>query len=202
MGEGKSTVIIPMAAAPRHEGAEPADNAVMQLNMGEGKSAVMIPMIHEAAALTNGSQLVRVAVAKPQSKQMAEMLIARFGGLLGRRIYYIPSSRSLKLDKSAAETMLEVPRQCRRTGGILLVQPKHAAGSAIVSSHCTVLAARRNCARGIQREGWTSLKDCAEPSSPANEVSLCEEHVRYAGDVESASKQASMEVRRRACGES
>jgi hypothetical protein len=152
MGEGKSTVIIPMAAAPKHEGAEPADNAartrssrysqpvdllnelnnpgyttwnlydrpeyllmeiesgimirkvqqqiasriespesegnaVMQLNMDGGKSAVMIPMIHKAAALTNGLQLVRVAVAKPQAKQTAEMLFARVDGLLGRRVY-------------------------------------------------------------------------------------------------------------------
>jgi hypothetical protein len=98
-------------------------NAVMQLNMGEGKSTVIIPMV--AAALANGKQLVRVVVAKPQSKQMAEMLIAKFGGLLGRRIYYMPFSRSLRLDKSAAETMLDVLRQCRRNGGILLVQPEH-----------------------------------------------------------------------------
>jgi hypothetical protein len=109
--------------ASRMESPESEGNAVMQLNMGEGKSTVIIPMV--AAALANGKQLVRVVVAKPQSKQMAEMLIAKFGGLLGRRIYYMPFSRSLKLDKSAAETMLEVLKQCRRTGGILLVQPEH-----------------------------------------------------------------------------
>jgi hypothetical protein len=98
-------------------------NAVMQLNMGEGKSTVITPMV--AAALADGTQLVRVVVAKPQSKQMAEMLIAKFGGLLGRRIYYMPFSRSLKLDQSAAETMLDVLKDCRRHGGILLVQPEH-----------------------------------------------------------------------------
>ena len=95
----------------------------MQLNMGEGKSTVITPMV--AAALADGSQLVRVVVAKPQSKQMAQMLISKFGGLLGRRIYYMPFSRSLQLDRTAAETMLEVLRQCRRNGGILLVQPEH-----------------------------------------------------------------------------
>jgi len=63
-------------------------NAVMQLNMGEGKSTVITPMV--AAALADGTQLVRVVVAKPQSKQMAQMLISKFGGLLRRRIYYMP----------------------------------------------------------------------------------------------------------------
>jgi hypothetical protein len=112
MGEGKSTVIILVAAAPKHEGAEPADNAVMQLNMGEGKSAVMIPMIHEAAALTNGSQLVRVAVAKPQSKQMAEMLIARFGGLLDRRIYSSIAASTTCRPPGHSSSTSPPPRPC------------------------------------------------------------------------------------------
>lgn len=111
-------------------------NAVMQLNMGEGKSTVIIPMV--AAALADGSQLVRVVVAKPQSKQMAEMLISKFGGLLGRRIYYMPFSRSLKLDQSAAETMLEVLRQCRRSGGILLVQPEHILSFRLMAPECYI----------------------------------------------------------------
>ena len=50
-------------------------NAVMQLNMGEGKSTVIIPMV--AAALADGSQLARIVVAKPQSRQMAQMQIGR-----------------------------------------------------------------------------------------------------------------------------
>ena len=98
-------------------------NAVMQLNMGEGKSTVIIPMV--AAALANGSQLVRVVVAKPQSKQMAQMLIAKFGGLVKRRIYYMPFSRSLKLTSAAAGIVFRTLRECMRTGGILLVQPEH-----------------------------------------------------------------------------
>jgi hypothetical protein len=111
-------------------------NAVMQLNMGEGKSSVIIPMV--AAALADGSQLVRVVVAKPQSKQMAEMLISKFGGLLGRQIYYMPFSGSLQLTKPAAETMLDVLRQCRRTGGILLVQPEHILSFRLMAAECFI----------------------------------------------------------------
>ena len=111
-------------------------NAVMQLNMGEGKSTVVIPMV--AAALADGSQLVRVVVAKPQSKQMAEMLISKFGGLLRRRIDYMPFSRSLQLTKPAAETMLDVLRQCRRKGGILLVQPEHILSFRLMAPECFI----------------------------------------------------------------
>lgn len=98
-------------------------NAVMQLNMGEGKSTTIIPMV--AGALADGSQLVRVIVARPQSKQMAQMLIAKFGGLVGRQVYYTPFSRSLKFDKPAVETVVRTLKECMRRGGMLLIQPEH-----------------------------------------------------------------------------
>jgi hypothetical protein len=47
---------------------QPGHNAMMQLNMGEGKSLVIVPIL--AAALADGSCLVRVLVAKPQACQM------------------------------------------------------------------------------------------------------------------------------------
>ncbi|KAK6843834.1 hypothetical protein PG987_004694 [Apiospora arundinis] len=49
-----------------------SENRVMQLNMGEGKSSVIVQIV--AAYLANGDRLVRVIVAKPQSKQMRHML--------------------------------------------------------------------------------------------------------------------------------
>lgn len=98
-------------------------NAVMQLNMGEGKSSLIVPIV--ATDLANGSQLVRVVVAKPQSKQMAQMMISKLGGLLDRRVYYMPFSRALKLDKAAADAINAVLQECMSNGGILLVQPEH-----------------------------------------------------------------------------
>jgi hypothetical protein len=41
-------------------------NKVMQLNMGEGKSSVVVPIL--ASALAKASCLMRVIVAKPQSR--------------------------------------------------------------------------------------------------------------------------------------
>jgi len=98
-----------------------ARNCVVQLNMGEGKSSLIAPIV--AAKLANGCQLVRIVVAKPQAKQMAEMIVSKLGGLLHRRVYYMPFSRAIKIfDAKDIEAMLH---ECMATGGVLLVQPEH-----------------------------------------------------------------------------
>jgi hypothetical protein len=98
-------------------------NTTLQLHMGEGKSSVIVPIV--AAALADGSQLVRVVVAKPQSKQMAQMLVSKLGGLLNRRVYYLPISRAIKLDVAGTESIKHMLHECMTQGGILLVQPEH-----------------------------------------------------------------------------
>ncbi|KAK5107672.1 hypothetical protein LTR62_000907 [Meristemomyces frigidus] len=55
--------------------SEHGHNRCMKLHMGQGKSSVIVPMV--AAAVADGTKLVRVVVAKAQSKQMAQMLIAK-----------------------------------------------------------------------------------------------------------------------------
>ncbi|KAK4459473.1 hypothetical protein QBC42DRAFT_299412 [Cladorrhinum samala] len=98
-------------------------NSVMQLNMGEGKSSVIVPIV--AAALANGKQLVRVVVAKPQSSQMIHMLISKLGGLINRRVFYLPFSRSVQLSGSDVAVAREIIEKCRVEGGVLLLQPEH-----------------------------------------------------------------------------
>ncbi|TKA22405.1 hypothetical protein B0A50_07911 [Salinomyces thailandicus] len=100
-----------------------SSNAVMQLNMGQGKSSVIVPMI--AAVLANEERLIRVIVAKPQSKQMAQMLIAKLGGLVNRRVYHLPISRSLRLDIVGARAVDDLLHDCMMNRGVLLVQPEH-----------------------------------------------------------------------------
>lgn len=95
----------------------------MQLNMGEGKSSVIVPLV--AAAMANGSRLVRVVVAKPQSRQMFHMLVCKIGGLLNRRVFHLPFSRSICLTSSQAKAIHEEVMLCMRTSGIMLVQPEH-----------------------------------------------------------------------------
>lgn len=104
---------------------EPRDahNAVMQLNMGEGKSSIIVPII--SAALSNGSRLVRVVVAKPQAKQMAYFLTSKLSGLLDRPLVQLPFSRAIVMDKTKADIIHNLAVQCMKDGGVMMVQPEH-----------------------------------------------------------------------------
>jgi Protein of unknown function (DUF3638)/Protein of unknown function (DUF3645) len=112
-------------------------NAVMQLNMGEGKSSVIVPIV--AAALADGSRLVRVIVAKPQSKQMFQMLVSKLGGLLDRRVYHMPFSRALRLGEAEANAIGSIYRDCMANGGILFVQPEHILSFKLMGLECLIL---------------------------------------------------------------
>ena len=98
-------------------------NAVMQLNMGEGKSSVIVPIV--AAALADGSKLVRVVVTKPLSKQMMHMLTTKLGGLLNRRVCYLPFSRDLRPSEAEAQKIMAICKQIMEKRYILLAQPEH-----------------------------------------------------------------------------
>ncbi|OAA64697.1 hypothetical protein SPI_03344 [Niveomyces insectorum RCEF 264] len=106
-----------------HMMSSKAGNAVMQLNMGEGKSSVIVPMV--ATSLADGGRLVRVIVAKSQSKQMLQMLMSKTTGLLNRRIYHFPFSRPVRLTEADARCIDSMLRECQAQRGILLVQPEH-----------------------------------------------------------------------------
>ncbi|KAI3322851.1 hypothetical protein HD806DRAFT_544884 [Xylariaceae sp. AK1471] len=110
-------------------------NAGLQLIMGEGKSSVIVPIV--AAELANGLQLARVIAAKPQSKQMVQMLTSKLGGLLDRRVYYMPFSRALKVNSTAlADTIDKMFRNCQESGGVLLVQPEHLLSFQLMGIEC------------------------------------------------------------------
>ncbi|POS70805.1 hypothetical protein DHEL01_v210801 [Diaporthe helianthi] len=128
---------VQMQVAKQMQDPPDGKNSVMQLNMGEGKSSVIVPVV--AAALADGRQLVRVIVAKPQSKQMAQMLISKLGGMLNRRIYYMPISRSLKLDSTAALNIADMLRDCVSSGGVLLIQPEHILSFQLMALECYIL---------------------------------------------------------------
>jgi hypothetical protein len=123
------------------------DNAVMQLNMGEGKSSCIVPMV--ASTLADGKKLVRVIVAKPQSQQMAQMLISKLGGLLDRRVYYMPISRSLKFDSSKAKIIRSILQDCMGNGGVLLVQPEHILSLQLMAPECYISGGREDVGREL-----------------------------------------------------
>jgi len=98
-------------------------NAIVQLLMGEGKTSVVTPIV--AAALADCQRLVRVVVLKPLSAQMYQTLVQKLGGLLNRRIFFMPFSRSVKMGLDQANVVRTLYEDCMRMGGIILAQPEH-----------------------------------------------------------------------------
>jgi hypothetical protein len=98
-------------------------NSIMQLNMGLGKSSVIVPIV--AATLADGKRLARVVVLKSLATQMFQLLLKRLGGLINRRIFFLPISRSLALNARVARDIRKIYEDCMRRGGVLLVQPEH-----------------------------------------------------------------------------
>lgn len=98
-------------------------NSIMQLCMGEGKTSVIVPIV--AAALADGSKLVRVVVLKPLSGQMFQTLVQKLGGLVNRRIFFMPFSRGIRMGKEEINVAKQLYDECMQSGGILLVQPEH-----------------------------------------------------------------------------
>ncbi|KAF2031984.1 hypothetical protein EK21DRAFT_99304 [Setomelanomma holmii] len=84
----QETIAAQMRDSPNNE------NAVCQLNMGEGKSSVMVPIV--AAALAEKQSLVRIIVAKPQSRQMLQVLTSKLAC-----------------------------QECMENRGVILAQPEH-----------------------------------------------------------------------------
>ena len=103
----------------------------MQLNMGEGKSSVIVPIV--VAALADGAQLVRVIVPKALTAQMFQLLAGRLGGVVNRRIYFVPFSRSLEINHEKVAILHEVMSECMKERGILVVQPEHILSLKLVS---------------------------------------------------------------------
>jgi hypothetical protein len=95
----------------------------VQLNIGLGKSSVIVPIV--AAALVDTTQLVRVIALKPLAMQMFQLLVRKLGGMLNRRILYLPISRSLDRDVHQACRIRQMYEECMETGSILLLQPEH-----------------------------------------------------------------------------
>jgi len=98
-------------------------NSVMQLNMGQGKTSVIVPIVAEE--LADGGQLVRVIVLKSLAMQMFHLLTMKLGGMLNRRIVYMPISRSLKLNVHQGRQIRQMYGECMQSGSILLIQPDH-----------------------------------------------------------------------------
>ncbi|KDQ12673.1 hypothetical protein BOTBODRAFT_95484, partial [Botryobasidium botryosum FD-172 SS1] len=117
-------MIRPIQSRVAYEMINSSHNIFLQLNMGEGKSSVITPLV--ATTLADGERLVRVVVLKPLGRQMCQLLIERLGGLANRRVFYLPFSRDVKLNKTAAvQTVQRLYTLCMEKRGVLVTHPEH-----------------------------------------------------------------------------
>lgn len=93
-------------------------STVLQLNMGEGKSSVIVPMV--AAALADGDRLLRVVVLKSLSSQMFQLLVERLSGLANRRIFFMPFSRNVQVNREQVTLFRKMYEQCITERAVLL----------------------------------------------------------------------------------
>jgi hypothetical protein len=98
-------------------------NSVLQMMMGQGKSSCIIPMV--AATLADTSKLLRVIVPKPLLLQMAQVLQARLGGLLGRPVKHVPFSRKTPSDAETIKSYYQLHKDCLNDRGVMLALPEH-----------------------------------------------------------------------------
>lgn len=95
----------------------------LQMNMGQGKSSVIIPMV--VTELTDTKNLVRVVVPRPLLLQTAQLLQARLGGLVGRKIKHVPFSRRSPTAINDLKAYHDLHLEMLREGGLVLTLPEH-----------------------------------------------------------------------------
>lgn len=95
----------------------------LQMNMGQGKSSIIIPMV--VAQLADTNKLVRVVVPRPLLLQTAQLLQARIGGLIGRKIKHVPFSRRSSTVVHSIDAYRDLHLQMLQVGGIILTLPEH-----------------------------------------------------------------------------
>lgn len=79
---------------------------------------------------------------------MQQMLIAKLGGMLGRRVYQMPFSRNLRVSTGDAQTIRQIYDQCIAERGVLLIQPEHILSFKLMAIEC-VLTGQQDTARSL-----------------------------------------------------
>ena len=91
--------------------------------IGEGKSSVIVPLV--AVAIADGTRLSRIIALKSLAKQMSDTIRRRLGGLVDRRIYFLPYSRRMNVDRDVTSQIQSLHESCLQNCGVLLAQPEH-----------------------------------------------------------------------------
>jgi Protein of unknown function (DUF3638)/Protein of unknown function (DUF3645) len=78
-----------------------------------------------AAVLADTKKLLRVVVPKSLLLQTAQLLQARLGGLLGRKVSYIPFSRKTPTNSETIKAFFNIHKEVRASSGVIVALPEH-----------------------------------------------------------------------------
>lgn len=81
---------------------------------------------------------------------MLQTLTTTLGGLLGRQIFHMPFTRSLKLTASEADAIGDIYQECMRKRGILLVQPENILSFKLMGIEC-LISGKNDLAKSLLR---------------------------------------------------
>ncbi|KIW72721.1 hypothetical protein PV04_00897 [Phialophora macrospora] len=145
------------------------ENGFVQFQMGQGKSSIVIPVGSLSMAvpfqkltnlqmvvtsLASGPRLVRVVVLKPLSTEMLKLLSKSLSGLVGRPVYWIPFSRSTRLDSSTPRRLLSLYKECVDQNGFLLTLPEHLNSFRLVGGDKLAAKDERLATELIRVQSW------------------------------------------------
>ena len=101
---------------------ESGKSSLIQLNMGLGKSAVITPIL--ACGLANGQQLFRVVVLRSLHAETLKDLSCKLGGLLGKKVIYLPFSRKTDITPAGCKLLLALLERSKEQKDIMLTTPE------------------------------------------------------------------------------
>jgi len=94
---------------------------------------------------------------------MQQMLFAKLGGLLNRRIYHMPFSRNLRLTELDAMNLRQIYEDCIEKRGVLLIQPEHILSFKLMGVESLPIQQLSTAARLLDTQN--SSTKCLETSS-------------------------------------
>lgn len=117
-----------------------------------GKTSCIMPMV--AAALADGKKLVRVVVPKPLLLQTAQLLQARLGGLVGRKLRHVPFSRKTSTRRDVVKTFYDIHTEIMKFSGVIVALPEHILSFFLSGQQCLSDAKTEAATQLIRVEGW------------------------------------------------
>lgn len=147
------------------------ENIVQQLNMGEGKSKVITPVV--LASLADGQRVVRLTVLKPLLNENLGYLQRTLGGLMGRRVYQFPMTRSIPLTKSVLGVIKRQLEECRTNRGVIVTTPEYRMSLTlkhIESLYHATMAQKAKTLRPIDFEGVVNVDNLFDIMDESDEI--------------------------------